>query len=107
MLTLSESPPGALAPPPPALGATVTVAAEIAALATYVVSVGEIDGMTLRALLLDLGLVAKVPFDPEAHGRGADEDLIPGDSFLAYSTAMRDAIDLGRPHLRGWNGRLN
>lgn len=83
----------------------VTVPAEVVALAAYVVAVQYVDPPALCALLIELGLAARVPFDPAVHGEF--DDLLPGDPFTAFSAPLREALALGRPQLRAFAGKLN
>ena len=87
-------------------GARIEVAAEVAALATCVVTNGEIDGATLRSLMVQFGLCASGTYDPEVHG-DMGEDFLPGDPILLYSADAHEMFAIGRAHLCSINEKLN
>ena len=87
-------------------GARVEVAAEVAALAAWIVTAGEVDEMTLRSLLVQFGLCTRGTYDPELHGDMGD-DMLPGDAMLIFSADAHEMFALGRRHLRPISGKLN
>lgn len=84
----------------------VMLPVEIAALAAFVVSLGYVTPDALQYVLTELGLAARVPFDPEVQNI-PDEDLLPGEPVVAYSAALKSAMALGAPHLKAMTGKLN
>lgn len=84
----------------------VSVPVEIAALAAYVVSLGYVTPDSLQFLLIELGLAVRAPYDPEVQNIVGD-DLLPGDPVVVYSTALKDTMELGRPHLKVVQRGLN
>jgi hypothetical protein len=79
-------------------GMTVVPVDIIAAFGAIVAFDGA-SPLQLHTLLVRLGLAKIVPFNPEAHV--CSNEIEPGADFLEYGEALKAALKMSSPHLRG------
>lgn len=52
----------------------------------------SVDGGIIQDLAAELGLIERVPYDPEKHGANRIEDFEPGDPIYQYSAALEAGV---------------